>query len=115
MKWIRHASFIVALITIAVLSQISMIPGTETSAQKEIPSIKEFGLTKATSINVCAPKGQRAYLERLRCPDDRAPSYTRGGSVGPRFDAKTEEERAAWTRQMMNFDSLKKGEKDFHM
>lgn len=33
-------------------------------------------------VRVSAPQGQRAYLDRLRCADGRAPSYVRRGNVG---------------------------------
>ncbi len=32
------------------------------------------------------PRGQRAYLERLRCSDGSAPSYQRTGNLGPGKD-----------------------------
>ncbi len=33
-------------------------------------------------VRVSTPVGQRAYLDRLRCADGRAPSYVRRGNVG---------------------------------
>ena len=33
-------------------------------------------------VRVSMPQGQRAYLDRLRCADGRAPTYFRRGNVG---------------------------------
>src|SRR3972149_5236736 len=50
------------------------------------------GLSQASAINVCTPRGQVAYLSRLRCPGGRAPKFERGGRVGPRSDPRNKEE-----------------------
>src|SRR5690606_22705589 len=40
------------------------------------------GSARLTAVEVCMPEGERAYLERLRCPDGVAPAHRRAGSVG---------------------------------
>ena len=37
-------------------------------------------------VKVEMPQGERAYLDRLRCPDGSAPAYERQGSGGPAPD-----------------------------
>jgi hypothetical protein len=37
-------------------------------------------------VKVQMPQGERAYLDRLRCPDGSAPAYQRQGSGGPARD-----------------------------
>lgn len=37
-------------------------------------------------VKVKMPQGERAYLDRLRCPDGSAPAYERRGSGGPARD-----------------------------
>lgn len=43
-----------------------------------------LGATKATSMEVCRPEGQRAYLDLLLCTDGSPVAYRRTGSHGPR-------------------------------
>ena len=37
-------------------------------------------------VKVRMPPGERAYLDRLRCPDGSTPTYERQGSGGPARD-----------------------------
>lgn len=37
-------------------------------------------------VKVRMPQGERAYLDRLRCPDGSTPTYERQGSGGPAPD-----------------------------
>jgi len=39
--------------------------------------------SKENPVRVSMPQGQHAYLRRLRCPDDRAPTFERVGNFGP--------------------------------
>ncbi len=39
--------------------------------------------TKENPIRVHMPAGERAYLDRLRCADGRAPLFNRNGDTGP--------------------------------
>jgi hypothetical protein len=38
--------------------------------------------SQANPVRVNMPPGERAYLSRLRCADDKAPAFERGGSTG---------------------------------
>ena len=42
--------------------------------------------TLKNPVKVRMPLGERAYLDRLRCPDGAPPSYNRQGSGGPAAD-----------------------------
>lgn len=44
----------------------------------------DWGHTKKLAIEVCMPRGQRAFLDDLRCTDGSAPAYRRHGSLGSR-------------------------------
>ncbi len=39
--------------------------------------------SKDNPVRVSMPQGQHAYLRRLRCSDDKAPSFERVGNFGP--------------------------------
>lgn len=39
--------------------------------------------SKENPVRVSRPQGQQAYLRRLRCSDDRAPTFERVGNFGP--------------------------------
>jgi hypothetical protein len=39
--------------------------------------------SRENPVRVSMPKGQHAYLRRLRCADDAAPAFERTGSFGP--------------------------------
>ena len=39
--------------------------------------------SKENPVRVSMPRGQQAYLRRLRCSDDKAPQFERVGNFGP--------------------------------
>ncbi|MBN2496048.1 MAG: hypothetical protein JXR96_15755 [Deltaproteobacteria bacterium] len=43
-----------------------------------------WGTTKKEAIEVCLPAGEHYFIEDLRCPDGKRPTYHRIGSMGPR-------------------------------
>ncbi|MBS2023257.1 MAG: hypothetical protein JST92_12655, partial [Deltaproteobacteria bacterium] len=43
-----------------------------------------YGYSMATSIEVCGPRGETAYLSRLRCANGARPKFSRTGSYGSR-------------------------------
>lgn len=53
---------------------------SEKSGDNEAP--KNTLGTKENPIKVNMPMGERAYLDRLRCADNKAPAYFRVGNVG---------------------------------
>lgn len=51
---------------------------------KAIEKASAFALgSQENPVRASAPTGQRAYLDRLRCADGKAPVYNRVGNVGP--------------------------------
>ena len=75
-----------------------------------------YGLTKQTAVEVCEPRGEREYLQRLRCGDGGAvPTFNRIGSVGSRNDIRTNEDERTAERQTLNDERVGPGEKDFHV
>lgn len=83
---------------------------TETAPAPAAP-----GLSRETALEVCEPKGERAYLSRLRCADGSSPSYHRGGSVGFRNPVETEAEDEIAGRQMLEREPVAPGQLDYHM
>lgn len=65
-----------------LLVLLASAPAARAQGQ-EAPS-SDYGKTRAQAIEVCEPKGERAYLARLVCPDQSHPEFERAGSVGPR-------------------------------
>jgi hypothetical protein len=82
------------------------------------PGAAPLGTTKAAAIEVCMPKGERAYLEGLRCDNGEIPSFERFGSVGPRTpypEARSKKEQAELTERALNDKGLGPGEADIHI
>jgi hypothetical protein len=79
------------------------------------PKKSGFGVVKESAIEVCGPKGERAYLDRLACSDGGAVKYQRTGSVGFRNEPKSKQDEKAVQAQMMSAEPIKPGQKDFHM
>jgi hypothetical protein len=74
-----------------------------------------LGASKATSVEVCEPSGERAYLQRLRCPDGTAPRFGRAGSLGMRTEPRTAEEEKAAEAQTLGGRTVAAGEADYHV
>jgi hypothetical protein len=74
----------------------------------------KVGLTREGALEVCLPRGERAYLDRLRCPDGSVPSYSRVGSVGRRINAKNPEEDEEASAQNLGGKRPEPGGPDFH-
>ncbi|WP_139202825.1 hypothetical protein [Pseudoxanthomonas sp. GM95] len=75
------------------------------------------GSTKESSIEVCDPAGERAYLGRLICKDDSHPQFKRLGSVGMRQDLPpnlSEDAMADALMSSMGGEKIKPGELDHH-
>ena len=54
----------------------------EKKQEKEEPKVTgEFG-SKGNPVRCNGPRGERAYLSRLRCADGKAPAFNRIGSFG---------------------------------
>ena len=54
----------------------------EKKQEKEEPKVTgEFG-SKTNPVRCNGPRGERAYLSRLRCADGKAPAFDRIGSYG---------------------------------
>ena len=90
-------------------------PGESPTTPEANAGPRGLGLTKAEAIEVCGPKGERAYLTRLRCPDGKRSAFERRGSVGFRNEVVTKEDEMAAQEQTMNDDPVRAGAKDFHM
>jgi hypothetical protein len=73
-----------------------------------------LGMTKESAIEVCGPSGDRAYFERLRCPDSSLVRYERMGSEGYRNDPKSKADEAALRQQMVTSAPIPTGQRDFH-
>ena len=79
------------------------------------PKQSGLGMVKESAIEVCGPKGERAYLDHLTCSDGSAVKYERTGSVGFRNDPKSKQDEKAVQAQMLGAKPIKSGQKDFHM
>jgi len=93
---------------------VSAVVASEPPPAKEATPAAGAGMSKAASIEVCGVDGERTYLQNLRCGGDKAPTFERAGSVGPRSEVKTKEDEEAVMQQILSTKALKPGEKDFH-
>jgi hypothetical protein len=75
----------------------------------------QLGLTRKNAIQVCEPRGERAYLDRLRCSDGTPPTYSRSGSVGRRTKAKNPREDEEASAQNLGGKRPEAGGPDFHV
>jgi hypothetical protein len=107
-----------ALGAACVILGIAMIAAEE-AKNPEPPSAQpkpsSLGMVKESAIEACGPKGERAYLDRLVCPDGSAVKYARTGSVGFRNEPKSKQDEKAVQAQMLGAEPIKAGQKDFHM
>lgn len=81
-------------------------------------SEKAFGLTLKSAIEVCEPRGQRAYLSRLICADGRPPEFERIGSMGLRNEfpsGMSEKEKQRILNASMGMGRLEPGSLDHHV
>jgi hypothetical protein len=82
------------------------------------PRTPGFGESKATAIEVCMPRGQRAYLDLLQCADGSPAAYRRLASVGQRTTSPsnlTEEQELALIKRIFSDAPLQPGEPDYHI
>lgn len=65
----------------SILAGRSTVTGAD--LQRRITEAERHPLgSNNNPVRAHMPQGQRAYLDRLRCSNGRAPSYTRTGNVG---------------------------------
>lgn len=82
---------------------------------------EQWGYTKATSIEVCKPRGQREYLSRLICSDGQHPTFYRVGNFGMRTpltipENLTPQERKQFIASLPDCGApIKPGETDYHI
>ena len=74
-----------------------------------------LGIVKESAIEVCGPKGERAYLDHVTCSDGSMVKYERTGSVGFRNEPKSKQDEKAVQAQMLGGKPIKPGQKDFHV
>lgn len=98
-------------LNLSVPTPVTETPRPETTP----PPPKGPGLTKETSVEVCQPAGERAYLSRLRCSDGTAPEFSRDGSIGPRHDLPGKDREQPDFEARMGLRPLRAGEVDYHM
>jgi hypothetical protein len=73
-----------------------------------------FGLSLDRPVEVCWPRGERDYLQRLTCNKGDV-SFRRLGAAGARNEPRTEEEERLAEDQMREGRHLAPGEVDFHV
>jgi len=84
-------------------------------AQPAAAAPSAYGVSIATAVEVCKPPGERKYLDRLRCPDGTAPTYSRRGSGGSRTAIQGDAAEKASMDQMFREGPLAPGEPDYHI
>ena len=116
MNGFRLGSLAMGLLLLSMTGSLVQ-SGQEPSPPKPSPVHKRAGpgLSKETAIDVCTPRGEYEYLDRLRCADGQPALYERQGSVGFRTEPKTPEDEKAVGDQMGNANPVPAGQKDFHM
>ena len=100
----------IAFATCALLCGFSIYAQEATNAS--------FGASKEHAVEVCEPKGERAYLARLICPDSSHPIFNRIGSVGMRNDFPPDMPEDDQMKEMMAAiagHKLEPGQVDRHM
>lgn len=103
-------------VPVAIESARQVFPFQFTDAAPPVPG-KEWGLVQAQPIEVCTPKGQRHYLARLICPNDRHPEARRLRSVGPRVELPKElvvQDAVRWTEAVLTYQPLEPGDPEYH-
>ncbi len=107
------------VLALAVVSCVALAVAQQSTESPASPKAESeprgLGFTKSEAIEACGPKGERAYLDRLRCPEGRPARFEREGSVGFRNEVVTPEDEQAAQGQMMGAEPIKPGAKDFHM
>ena len=66
----------------AMLSGHPPIDDEELARRIKVAETHPLG-SNENPVRVEMPTGQRAYLNRLRCSDGHAPTYSRNGNIGP--------------------------------
>lgn len=94
------------------------MPQQEKKKEKDEPEAKVSGElgSKTNPVRCSGPPGERAYLNRLRCSDGKAPKYHRIGSYGPGpygkiidgYNVKCEEKDAVTVFMDMYHDHVEK-------
>jgi hypothetical protein len=99
---------------VLVLVGCSSTPSTQPI---NAPSSNEpLGETKANSIEVCMPAGERTYLSSLVCSSGEHPKFSRDGNVGARVDIPRNISDAEMNKLMKQAlgEPLQPGEVDHH-
>lgn len=68
-------TFIIAIALVLLISLAALGQDPEAKVSGELGS-------KTNPVRCSGPSGERAYLNRLRCSDEKAPKYHRIGSYG---------------------------------
>jgi hypothetical protein len=102
---------------VSVLLSLVAPPGAVPSgpAPRSTPDASGVGVTRRGALEVCMPSGERAYLDRLRCPGGARATYERKGGVGRRTKARTAQEEKEATAQIRENRAPKPGGRDYHM
>lgn len=85
------------------------------AVRTETSTAAEYGMTSATAVEVCQPRGEREYLQRLRCPDGTPPQFSRQGSGGSRTAPASPADEKKMFEQMFREGPLQPGEPDYHI
>ena len=79
-----------------------------------VQAANTFGLSRDRPVEVCWPRGEREYLQRLRCSKGDV-TFRRGGAAGARNEPRTEAEERLAEDQMREGRRLAPDEVDFHV
>jgi hypothetical protein len=77
-----------------------------------------FGETSDTAIEVCMPRGERAYLDLLQCSDGSPAAYRRVGNFGRRNNPPgnlSQEQQSELLLRTIGGAPLRPGEQDYHV
>lgn len=105
----------IVVVGFALLSASSALAQSPTPVKAATDSLT-FGVTREGAIEVCEPKGERGYLERLVCEDGKAPSFKRAGSIGRRTaKLASQDSKEEMLLQGMGAEVSKPGGADYHV
>ena len=77
----RCSARVVATLVTALSFGACSPSGQPTPPDAQVGANPKSSEPAASTIKVCMPQGQHAYLSRLRCPDGQPPKFQRLGSV----------------------------------
>jgi len=78
-------------------------------------SAATYGTSLPSAVEVCKPEGERQYLQRLRCANGAAPTFSRQGSGPSRTPAKSAEDARRAFESMYSDKPPVPGEPDYHV